>query len=353
MRVLHVVTSLDVGGTQRLLTDLIPGISNCCHADLLVYLDIENGFKRTLLEKGIRIIDIDEPDFGSFGVVFKLRRIFRNYDIVHVHLFPSLYQCALAAIGLRTKMVYTEHSTSNRRRNKFWLRPVERFIYSRYERIISISKDTENALTSWLGYGGERFVTINNGVDISRFNSIEVPRVENALVMVSRFAPAKDQETVIRAIPYVRNEVFVRFVGDGVTRQKCERLSAELGVSDRVQFWGSRSDVAELISSSLIGVQSSKWEGFGLTAVEMMACGKPVIASNVDGLRQVVDGAGLLFEVGDEKQLADLVNKLYSDRAFYETIAARCRQRAESFDISLMADKYLAVYKTLFNNRDI
>lgn len=119
--------------------------------------------------------------------------------------------------------------------------------------------------------------------------------------MVARFAPSKDQATIIRALLLLDKDVRVRFVGDGETRPECERLAKELGVEDRVDFMGMQSKIPQLIAESYIGIQSSNWEGFGLTAVEMMACGKPVIATNVDGLKQVVEGTGLLFPVGDEK----------------------------------------------------
>lgn len=89
---------------------------------------------------------------------------------------------------------------------------------------------------------------------------------------------------------------------------------------------------------------SSHWEGFGLVAVEGMAVGKPVIASNVDGLKQVVEGYGLLFEDDDYKELASKIKKLESDKIFYNKISTLCCKRAQYFDITNMANRYMAVY---------
>ena len=250
-------------------------------------------------------------------------------------------------MGLKVKLVYTEHSTSNSRRNKWYFRLIECFVYKRYNRIISISQETQDALTSWLKQDDERFVVINNGVNIRKFASTKMQVVERSLIMVSRFVSSKDQETVIRAMKHIEDDAILYFVGDGETRTHCENTAKELGVFGRVFFLGSRSDVAELISSSYIGIQSSNWEGFGLTAVELMAAGKPVIASNVDGLKQVVDGAGLIFEKGNDDDLAHKISLLLNDKCYYETISRQCRERASLYDITLMADDYKKLYREI------
>lgn len=347
MRILHVITSLEIGGAQSLLADLLPLQATAADVSLLVYERVHNDNEKTLEQAGINIICLNKHNFHNPGVISRLRKIFKNYDLVHAHLFPTIYWASLAARGLNVKLVYTEHSTSNSRRDKWYFRSIERFMYARYDKIISISQQTQDALTIWLGQHDNRFIVINNGVNTEKFASVKVPVIPKSLIMVSRFAPSKDQETVIRAMQYIDKDATLRFVGDGENREHCEELTQEIGVSDRVQFLGSRSDVAELVASSYIGIQSSNWEGFGLTAVELMAAGKPVIATNVDGLKQVVEGAGEVFICGNATELASRVNHLLSDKVYYQTKADRCRQRAKEYDISVMSKKYLQLYKSL------
>lgn len=347
MKILHVITSLEIGGAQRLLADLLPLQVAFADVSLLVYERVNNDFEKTLEQAGIKILCLSEHNFHNPQIIFRLRKIFKDYDLVHAHLFPTIYWASLAARGLNVKLVYTEHSTSNSRRNKWYFRPIERFMYGRYDRIISISQQTQDALTSWLKQCDERFVLINNGVDTQKFASVKAPVIPKSLIMVSRFATSKDQKTVIRAMQYIDKEATLRFVGDGENKTHCEKLANELGVSDRVQFLGSRSDVAELVASSYIGIQSSNWEGFGLTAVEIMACGKPVIATNVDGLKQVVEGAGEIFTLGNASELAARVNFLLTDKIYYHVMSDRCRQRSKEYDISVMSEKYMKLYKSL------
>lgn len=346
MKILHVITSLEIGGAQRLLADLLPLQATTEKVTLLVYVRVGNDIEKSLEQAGITIISLDEHNFHNPGVVFRLRKLIKNYDLVHAHLFPTIYWASLAARALNIKLVYTEHSTSNSRRGKWYFRPVERFMYGRYDKIISISQQTQDALTSWLNQHDSRFVVINNGVDIKRFSSVAAPVEHNSLIMVSRFASSKDQETVIRSMQYIKDAT-LRFVGDGPNRVHCEEIAKDLGLSERIKFLGTRSDVPELVASSYIGIQSSNWEGFGLTAVELMAAGKPVLATDVDGLKQVVEGAGEIFHLGDARGLAAKISHLLNDKDYYCIVAKRCKERAKEYDISAMDMNYKSVYYTI------
>lgn len=348
MRILHVISSLEIGGAQRLLSDLLILQREKENVALLVYEKVENDFERRVEESGVRVISLDEHSFHNPKIVCRLRKIFKGYDVVHVHLFPSLYWASLAAIGLKTRLVYTEHSTSNSRRGKWYFRPIEKFIYRRYSKIIAISEQTRRALCTWLGSNDNRFVFINNGVDVARFAAIKKTVIPKSLIMVSRFAYSKDQETVIRAMKSIDKDAILRFVGDGENLEHCKQYAIEQGMAERIQFLGARSDVAELVAESYVGIQSSNWEGFGLTAVELMSSGKPVVATDVDGLKQVVEGAGEIFHKGNESELATRVNYILENKDYYNELSKKCLKRAKEYDIHLMAEKYLDVYRVMW-----
>lgn len=350
MRVLHVISSLEIGGAQRLLSDLLPiqkqqGID----VSLLVLKSEDSAFSMKVTDAGVPIISLNVKSFRNPFLAFRVRKIIRQYDVVHAHLVHALYICSLAARGLKTKLVYTEHSTSNNRRGKAYLRPIEKYIYGRYDKLISISQQTQDALQDWLQSNDERFVVINNGVDTKAFANIHKEVIPKSMIMVSRFASSKDQETVIRAMKELDDDVILRLVGDGENLEHCKQVARECGVEDRVQFLGARADVAELVAESYIGIQSSNWEGFGLTAVEIMSAGKPIIATDVDGLKQVVEGTGELFPVGDLNALTKIIKCLLRDEARYEMMKKLSVKRAAKYDISQTANQYIATYKEIFN----
>lgn len=357
MKVLHIISSLETGGAQKLLSDLIPyQIKAGVETEVLVYREISSKYENELQSKGIKIHYLNIDNLKSINVIKGIRRYIKNYDIIHSHLFPTLYQVALANIGIGKRLVYTEHSTYNRRRDKSYLRRLEQFIYRRYTRIIAISNETKDALVRWLGDSFERRISvIPNGISLDVYLSSERDDkriiTPKSVLMVSRFTEAKDQATVVKAIKYI-NDLNLKFyfAGSGQTLKTVKQLTDSLNVTDRCQFLGDRNDVPQLINESYIGIQSSNWEGFGLTAVEFMAAGKPIVASDVDGLRQVVENAGITFVRGNEKDLALKINQLMENPVYYNEVSERCRTKAIKYDIKNTANLYNLLYTDILSS---
>lgn len=358
MKILHVINDLEIGGAQKLLHDLLllQIADTSTQPKCFVLRKSDSGLERDLKEKGVEIISADAKAF-SLATLKKLRRLIKEADVVHAHLFPSNYLVALANAGSGKRLVFTEHSTHNKRRDHAILRLPEKIMYGRYDRLACISGATAVNLTKWIGpnVAEPRIRIIHNGIDLSRFSKTMPQTPEEIfgrpgipLLMISRFTASKDHATAIKALTFIENDdVFLAFAGDGETRQEMERLAEECGVANRVKFLGSRSDTPELIRSTRIGIQSSNWEGFGLTAIEMMAGATPVIASDVEGLNGVVKGAGILFTPGDEMALANEIKKLLSDQKLYEDLQNRGKKRAAEYSISATAEKYKKLYQEL------
>ena len=349
MRILHVISSLGIGGAERLISDMLPQMKTAgMDVSLLVYRRLYNAFEKKLEDAGIAIISLEAKSNYSPRIIFSLAIAMKEFDVIHVHLFPSLYQVAVANLINQKKLIYTEHNTTNRRRNKWYLRRIEKRVYNRYYYIVSVSRETQDSLVKWLGEDDCRFTVINNGIDISLFDNLSASRdYPFTLLMVSRFAPAKDQETVVRAMQRLSDDTHVIFVGDGETRQSCVKLSIELNVARRCHFVGNQENVPYWISKADIGIQASHWEGFGLTAVEMMAGGLPVVASDVEGLKQVVDGAGILFKDSDDKELATIIDKLRKNKAHRTLAASQCVNRASLYSIKKTAECYMELYQSV------
>lgn len=346
MKILHIISSLEVGGAQKLLSDLLPLLAQKHEVTLLINNDIDNAFTARVKAAGVTIVESHLPVY-SWKNIFFIRKMLSSYDIVHVHLFPIVYWAAFASLFKRTALVYTEHSTSNKRRGKWYLRPIEQFVYSRYKCIISISRQTQEALTTWLKAADDdkRFVTINNGIDLTAYGGERLRRTIRTVIQVSRFEASKDQDTVIRAMTLLSPDMQLLLVGDGSRLEECKTLATALGVSERVHFLGARSDIPALLQQADIAVQSSHWEGFGLTAIEAMASGLPVIAADVDGLKQVVGSYGLLFAQGDAYMLAQQVKRLITAPSLYQELSEKSVQRASQYDIRTMAAEYVKVYE--------
>ena len=164
--------------------------------------------------------------------------------------------------------------------------------------------------------------------------------------MVAAFREQKDQPSLIRAMALLPEEYSLRLVGTGDPKliAECKQLVKELMLERRVHFLGMRTDVPEILKSSSVVVLSSHYEGLSLSSIEGMASGHPFIASDVDGLHEIVDGYGILVPHEDPQALADAIRRVSENREYAKQVADRCVERARMFDISVMAEKYCQLY---------
>lgn len=168
--------------------------------------------------------------------------------------------------------------------------------------------------------------------------------------MVAGFREAKDQDTLVRAIAMLPSQYKLWLVGDGVRMATVRALVEELGVEGRVRFWGLRTDVPRVLKSSDVVCMASHWEGLSLSNIEGMSAGKPFMASDVNGLREVTKDWGVLFPESDAKAVANELTRLHDDADYYRAVADRCWQRARQFDIAKTAKRYQQVYTAMREN---
>lgn len=365
MKILHIINNLGSGGAEKLIEETLPLLNNIegIKADVLLLTDKNNVFEDTLIKKGTKV------DVVKYGNVYNPRNIFAikkyiengNYDIVHSHLFPTQYWVGIASKMLgkkEIKFITTEHSNHNRRREKRYFRYIDTFIYKNYDYIISITEQVRTNLIKWLKIKEneiDKFVIINNGVSTKKYlNALPYVKSEiksyfteetKLITMVGRFSEAKDHGTVIKAMRELPDYTHLLLIGEGPLIDKNKSLAKELGVPDRVHFLGFRNDIEKILKTSDIIVLSSHWEGLSLASIEAMASGKPFIASRVQGLEDIVDGYGLLFEEENHKELSKMIVDLLNNETFHKEVVGKCLQRAEDFNIGKMIESMIFLYK--------
>ena len=367
MRILQVITSLEMGGAETLVVNLIPRLQALGNTvDLCVFDGKETPLTQRLREESpqTKIYALGHGVYNPLYII-KLAKIMKNYDIVHTHNSSPQLFVAIASLFSQTNLVSTEHNTSNRKRNWKWYRPIESWMYGRYDHVICISNIAEEKLKEYMG--GEWLVkssnkyksitTINNGIDVNAISKAEpckelldLKESRKSILMVAGFRKQKNQDTIIRALTLLDKEKYeVWFAGIGERMEEVKQLAFSLGVSDRVRFLGLRTDIPNVLRAADVIVMSSHWEGLSLSNVEGMSAHKPFIASDVNGLKEVTKGYGLLFPHEDAKALAEEINRLVSDETYYNEIAERCYNRALEFDISNTVSGYADVYKNILN----
>lgn len=366
MKILHVIDSMNMGGAQSLIVELAPvqkDYGNEVHVLQLVD-SVDRKFVEKLTDNGIKVLSLSKQrSVRGLKNVFDLIPYLRQYDIVHVHLFPANYWVAIAKLisFCKVPIVTTEHSTDNKRRKIKIFKYIDSFIYKRYQVVIACADKAKETFEE--RYKSVSCLSIPNGVNISKYIDA-VPYTKKELIgiaddsfvvtMVARFVPSKRQDTIVKSIAQLPDKFHAVFVGgekDDPGLIKVKTLAQDLGVLERIHFLYLRSDVPRILKSSDAVVMSSEYEGLSLSSIEGMACGHPFIASDVNGLREVVAGAGILVKCADADELSKVILKLNDDISYRNEVTQKCQVRAAQFDIRQVAEKYINVYSQFVSNK--
>jgi len=353
MRVLQLIDSLPLAGAEVLVKDMAPRLRQRgvdCEVAVLRWLD--SPLESALQCAGVPLHLTGAMNLYSPRQVGSVARLMRQFDVVHVHLFPAQLWAALGAARLSkpVPLLTTEHGSSNYRR-RWWLRAFDRWLYRQYGCILCNSEATAQGLIQWCPSAAPKLCVVHNGIPLDDFETAQpaelaVPPGLARLVVVGRFDPPKDHATVLRAVATLP-QTHLLLVGDGPLRPDLEKQARDLGVAERVSFLGRRQDVARILKASDIYLHSATFDGFGIAACEAMAAGLPVIASDVPGLADVVRGAGALFPVGDHRALAHEIQRLLASPQRRREMGEASRKRARSFSIDRTVDGYLAIYESI------
>ena len=363
MRILQVITSLRTGGAERLVVDLSKQLKLAGDGvEILLFDGTETALKSEAEAAGIPVRALSKGWRAMRNplLFFKLTRFLRKnkFDIVHTHNTACQLLTSVSSCFVPLRLVTTEHNTDNRRRRWRWYRAVDRWMYGRYQRIFCVGEETKSDLAGYLDCDRltEKLIVINNGIDVQKFiaamPALDLAEVEgHKILMVSAFRPQKDHPTLIRALQLLSPEYMLFLAGGSETDEdrqyltRCKSLVSELELADRVYFLGVRSDVPQLLATADVVVLSTAYEGgTSLAALEAMFMGKPLLASDVPGVHDLVSGAGLLFPFGDERRLAELIRQVCEDPSFAAEVGAKCRARAADYDVAETARRYLQEY---------
>ena len=362
MRILQVITSLRTGGAERLVVDLSKQMKLAGNeVEILLFDGTETPLKAEAGAASIPVCALSEgwQAMRNPLLLFKLMRVLRKnrYDVVHAHNTSCQLLLAVASCFQHLRLVTTEHNTDNRRRRWRGYRPVDRWMYGRYRRIICVGEETRQALAAWLAHPDltNRLTVIPNGIDVSKYAeaipSEDITSQEGRkILMISAFRSQKDHPTMIRTLTNLSEEYCLFLAGGSETNEDrrylndCKQLVSEMGLDKRVIFLGIRPDVPQLLAAADVVVLSTAYEGMSLSLLEAMAAGRPLIASDVPGVHDLVSGAGLLFPFGDDRRLAELIRQVCEDPSFAAEVGAKCRVRAAAYDVAETARRYLQEY---------
>jgi hypothetical protein len=363
MKIVHILPKLEMGGAETLTIELAKQMNQFegCSADILVFDYGEPALEAKVEQYGITFFNLKTKPL-SLRTLFKTASFINkhHYDIIHTHLSSAQYLIAILSFftKLDAILITTEHNTWNRRRNYSFFKVIDRFIYHRYQQIICVSQKTQQMLQEWLPTIRHKTLVIFNGIDTTHFKTKAklsvVPKTTRNyhLTNIAKIEfKRKDQPTLLHAISKLDN-VHLTLTGIGPDSSACKQLIHQLNLDTKVSMPGVVNNVANLLHHTDIYIQPSLIEGFGLAVIEAMAAGVPCIVSNVDGMRDVVGDAALLFEPGNVTQLTERITQLLNDTKLRTDLIQKGYNKAEQYSITNTTNEYLACYDNLSSSNN-
>ena len=373
-RVAHVVGNLDVGGGQKLTALIAKGLHQRGVDVTVVSLGVAGYYGDYLDAAGVPVVTMGFGDGGtavnwgraprslaSFVRLFSRER----WDIVHTHMFRTAVLTTGIAKATGAKVLGTSHRVYFPR-----VQPVtERALSTLQSGIVVDSRAVGEILMAKTGIPAEKYIAIHNGIDEDEFadapskeqarKDLHLPAGEILIGCVAALAEHKGQRFLIEAIQRLLSEGFdVRLVlvGGGADEDNLRAKVDALGVVDRVDLLGVRTDLARVLSALDVLALPSIFEGFGIVQAEGMLMGLPVVATNAGGALEVVDEGetGFLVPYGDVTALTDRLRLLVKNPAMRQEMGIKGKAKVErEFTVDRMVDRYLDLYERVLSGRPL
>lgn len=363
-RVVYVSEAVTFGGAERYLTILWERMDRSRFAPAL-FCRPDTPDALIEMARAHRVeVRFVEPIRGrrDVGGIVRQRRLFRetSADLIHFNLFNA-YQGQYSILAARwagtSRLVASYHLLPRSRTASLRGRLLERILMASLDQVIAGCEANADLLIRYFGTPRDRLSIVYYGIEVERCTpgpgaAHEALKGRRAVIAVGRLTPQKGFSTLIEAAPRVVEAVpdagFL-IVGDGPLRADLERAALASGAGEAIVFAGERWDgIHDLIRGARALALPSVYEGLPLIVLEAMACGRPVVASAVDGVPEAVaDGeTGILVPPGDAGRLADALIGLLRDPAKGDEMGRRGRARIEAlFSASQMVEKTQAVYE--------
>ncbi|GFE60833.1 glycosyltransferase [Geobacter sp. AOG2] len=359
-KILHVVLSMEVGGAEKLVYDMVNHPMFAENKPLVCCLDALGELGEMLRRNGYTVYIKNRREGLDLSVIPWLREIIRRegVTIVHAHQYtPLFYSVPAVLLAGRAKLVYTEHGRFYPDR-KSWKRTLlNPLLAYGVDHLVSISASTARAMSTYDNLPLSRIKIINNGIHLTRMNpqvDVVAKRKELGLSETCRIIGTASRLNEIKNIPMML-EVFKRVLqdapdtvlliaGQGPQEESLRLHADQLGIADRVKFIGLRFDLPEIYRLLDVFLLTSFTEGISITLLEAMASGVPAVATDVGGNCEVmVDGlTGYLVPIDADVEMAEKIVRLLRDPALARQFGMKGQERVfTEFTFDRMMGSYI------------
>jgi sugar transferase (PEP-CTERM/EpsH1 system associated) len=364
----HTIYAFTDGGMERGLLNIVNYGNHDRFNHVILCLTQGGSFVKRLTSPTCTVVEFYKRAGNDLLLGARIAAAARQHrlDILHARGWPTLVETALAArlagvaatiYGFHGKTMEDLQGISLTRR---W---VQKVMIRCYDRVMTLNHRMQSELAAECSLPEDQIDIIANGVDVETFRpytaqgmwrtAFGLPTDRFIIGNVARLDPVKNHEVILRALRRLqecRLKPFFLLVGEGSHRAVLEREIEGSRLTEDVRLFGYSDRIHELLNCMDLYIQSSFYEGFSNTVLEAMACGLPVLATDVGGTVDLFSEGqeGFLFRPEDDEELASLIIRLAGDTLLRRSMAERARCRVlEHFSVQAMVREYETMYLEL------
>jgi len=371
LNVLHVMTKLPVGGVENQLLTVLGKYDKSRFSPFVCSLSDKGPIGIEIEKLGIEVVTVNKlRNRFDWSIVKDVCRIIKEKDIsiVRTHQYHANLYGRLAAKKARVPCIVASVHNVYTRDRKLHRRLLNRYLARFTDKVVAVSGAVKDDIMKYDALKEDKLEVICNGVDIDRFSKIDCSALKSELNIppevpvigtVGRLTLQKGQKYLLESISQLKDKfpgIVLLVVGDGPLRAELERYAEKLGINNNVQFLGTRRDIPELLSAMDIFVLPSLWEGLVNALIEAMAAGKPVIATDIRPIREIIDSedAGILVPPEDSGAIFGAVELLLRNKDIADKIAATAQERVfSSFNIENTILNYMELFNNILNSKNV
>lgn len=366
IKIMFCIARLVIGGTEQQLLDFITEMDRSRYDVIVCPLVSGGGLFREFERANIPIVVVGRKHKYDPFILWRLIKIIKQerVDILHTFLYTANFWGRIAGqlAGVPIIIASERGVDISKKRFHFF---IDRIISPWTNLIITNAEWLKKFYTQNACINPDKFKIIHNGIKLDRFHvhvneehkkrELKIPSNYSVVCTIGRLHPLKGHQFLLQAAQKVLksdNNVIFLIVGDGIMRNQLESLAEQLQIGDYVRFTGFRRDIGEILSITDVFAFPTLSEGLPNVLLEAMAMKKPIVATNIDGNREIIEDnvTGILVPPENSKQLADGILRLLRDRELAARLARSGHCKLEKdFAFDVMVQKIQNTYEELIS----